>query len=258
MQIPSEDSRDIALCRSILYEALAAGFGPPSRETRDLLVSAPRGPGLHAAALLLDASSGSRLGERVRDLAARGADLDRMEEDYQHLFGHSVRGEVSLFETEYGRGTVFQQPQELADLGGFIRAFGLVPDPGVRERVDHVSCECEFMLFLARREAHHIETGDAENLATTREAERLFLKHHLGRFGPTFARRLARLDRGRFFGALGNLLLQFLQTEARRFKVKPGADSLPMRKYDDDDVPMACGATDEPIQIGHPPQAGGS
>jgi TorA maturation chaperone TorD len=32
---------------------------------------------------------------------------------------------------------------------GFYNAFGLTLKPGKRERADHISCECEFLMFRA-------------------------------------------------------------------------------------------------------------
>jgi TorA maturation chaperone TorD len=72
---------------------------------------------------------------------------------HRRLFGHTVRGEVPAYETEYGDEALFQQPQELSDLGGFMQAFGLKLRPDAHERIDHVSCECEFLAFLGYKEA---------------------------------------------------------------------------------------------------------
>ena len=48
---------------------------------------------------------------------------------YRFLFGHTARGEITPYETEYGNEALFQQPQELGDLMGFYRAFGLDMKP---------------------------------------------------------------------------------------------------------------------------------
>ena len=107
---------------------------------------------------------------------------------YQRLFGHTARGAVSPYETEYGNESLFQQPQEMGDLAGFYRAFGLRLNVAERERLDHISCECEFMLFLALKEAYALEHADTAMGEETSKAVRLFLRDHLGRFGPTFAK----------------------------------------------------------------------
>lgn len=247
--------RDVALCRSILYEALALGFRPPTPETRHRLIDAGSNGALAAAAQVA-ARKRTGLETRVRRLATWKGTLAGMRKDYQRLFGHSVRGPVPLYETEYGRGTVFQQPHELADLSGFLCAFGLVQHPESRDRVDHLSCECEFLLFLARKEAFAYETGEGDLLRATVAAERLFLKDHLGQFGPAFCRILQRQDPEGFYGRLAGILQEFLQSECARFGVKTGSEALPLRPDHEDAAPMACGAAPDLIQIGHRPGQG--
>ncbi len=83
---------------------------------------------------------------------------------YAELFGHTARGQVTPYETEYGKAALFLQPHELADLGGFLAAFGLDLDPSRHDRVDHVQVEFEFMPVLARKDAHALEVDDAEML----------------------------------------------------------------------------------------------
>ena len=150
------------------------------------------------------------------------------------------RGAAPPYETEYGANALFLQPQEMSDIGGFMAAFGLTVDPLGHERVDHVSCECEFLRFLCQKEAYALDAGDGETLRETRKAEKLFLKHHLGRFGPAFGRRVAREDREGFYGSLGELCAVFIEAECRRAGVPAGPEHIPLRSAEPDDVPMAC------------------
>jgi TorA maturation chaperone TorD len=218
---------------------------------------------LRDAAALLDARTAS---EAV--LPAVDALIDRAasEEDrlvtHARLFGHS-RGLVCPFETEYGAEGAYRQPQELADIAGTYLAFGLRPGPGGDERVDHVACECEFMDFLARREAFALgsrrESEDPEEAkewqASVRSAARGFLRDHLGRFGRAFASRLTNEDAEGFHGALGSVLFRFLTQECGRFGLPPGSPSLELRPPLPDDTPMACGRPDqERIQVQRRPR----
>ena len=150
---------------------------------------------------------------------------------------------MTAYETEYGEKDMFQQPQELADLAGFLSAFGLRLSPGEYGRVDHVSCECEFLSFLARKEAYALEVGDEAMQEETVKAERLFLRDHMARFAPAFARSLEREDRAGFYAALGALLLALVTHECTRLGVKLGTPSLKLRIAADDQVPAACGET---------------
>jgi TorA maturation chaperone TorD len=156
---------------------------------------------------------------------------------------------VSPYETEYGQEALFQQPQEMGDLGGFLKAFGLTLRAEAHERIDHVSCECEFLAFLARKEAYALTQGDDAMAGETRRAGRLFLRDHFGRFGPAFARKLTREDRDGFYGALGELCLAILAAECGRLRVPAGSEFLQLRDVDLDDAPMACGTGQELLNI---------
>ena len=129
---------------------------------------------------------------------------------YRVLFGHTARGPIPPYETEYGNEALFQQPQELGDLMGFYHAFGLGLKQDQRERADHVSCECEFLMFLSLKEAYALENDNREMLVETRKAEKLFLRDHLARFLPTFSAKLDREDPSGFYGMLAGLCLQFV------------------------------------------------
>ena len=137
----------------------------------------------------------------------------------RHATGCSLaaRGQIPPYETEYGNEALFQQPQELGDLMGFYRA-GLALKPGKHERPDHISCECEFLMFLALKEAYALEQDNQEMLAETRKAEKLFLRDHLGRFLPTFVTQLTREDPSGFYSTLGELACALSPPNALAFR----------------------------------------
>ncbi len=233
---------DLSFCRTAFYGALAMGLRPPGREMRRALRSRMGNAALADAASSVDAAAGTELLERVRRLRQVGEEEpDRLEQSYFRLFGHTARGEVPPYETEWGEDELFQKMHELADVGGFVRAFGLQSDELAHERIDHVACECELMMFLARKEGHALEHGDVEMLQTTRLAERAFLTDHLARFGIAFARRLAAADPDGFHGALGAVLEEVLRADCTRLDVVVGPAHLKLRDPAPDDTPMACG-----------------
>lgn len=234
---------EAALARSALFEALALGFSPPSEAAGERLTGAGGAAGLADAA---EAAGYPDLDGLVRELAARDARRETLEATYGRLFGHTARGEAPPYETEYGAGDTFRQPQELADVAGFYRAFGLRMSPSAAERPDHAACECEFASFLARREALAIESGDDDGHEIVVRAERLFLRDHLARFLPAMAGRLQRADRHGFYGALGAVAEALARAECRRLKVDAGPASLPLRSAEEDAVPMACASCPAP------------
>jgi len=129
----------------------------------------------------------------------------------------------------------------MSDLGAFFLAFGLQVAAGARERPDHIACECEFLLVLARKEARAQELGDTPMWEATRAAARAFLRDHPGRWAPAFGANLARLDSDGFYGALGRLLAAFAAAECRRVGVTAGPEFLRLRSTAPDDTPIGCG-----------------
>ena len=233
---------DLALCRSSLYSALALGFRPPTEETLVRLASQEGAEALADAAAVLDANPESELVCAASALAnSEAATVTDLAASFQRLFGHTARGPVPPYETEYGTGSIFQQPHELGDLTGFYRAFGLTLNTNEHERADHVSCECEFLSFLALKEAYALERGDTPMLEETRKAARLFLQNHLGHFLAAFAKKLAQEDQNGFYSTLGNLCSTFITQECSRFGIPLGPKSLSLRPVADDRVPMGCG-----------------
>jgi len=267
------DDADAALARAVVYRMLSMGFQPPT-EGRLLEIGARDGfRAAMAAAQYLDEvniRSGVRLppgGPQGRQadptgLASAAArleslavpDADTLSASFWRLFGHTTRGLICACETEYGPDNGFHQPQQLADIAGYYFAFGLHPVAATDTRADHIACECEFMDFLSRKQAHLLDHTDAgadvsETLEVTGIAERSFLREHLGRFGRAFAARVATEDGDGYFGALGRLLLAFVDAECTRVGVEAGPVDLIVRPDEPDETPMACGTADELIQI---------
>lgn len=263
MDVTVEDRRsatDDALARTVWYRAFGLALQRPTLRSVEWLSSAETARVFRLAAKGLDLGGERR--QALETLLAPLADLrsaDALAERYDRLFGHTVRGCVCAYETEYGPENAFQQPQQLADIAGYYRAFGLQPDPAVDSRVDHVACECEFMGFLALKEAHFVEASEAANepdgseisetLTETRRAARSFLREHLARFGLAFAAKLAEEAGDDFFGRIGRGLALLLELDCERLAIEAGPPTLQLRPEQPDDTPMACGTGDELIQI---------
>lgn len=240
---------DLALCRSALYEALALAFLPPGEETVERLLSLDQNRALADVGEILDmerpgGSPGPSIATLVRRLSDQFGErpLERIEASYRRLFGHVAHSAVPLYETEYGEETLFQQPQQLADITGFLRAFRLTVALARHERVDHISCECEFLGFLACKEAYALEGDEMSIVTETRKAQRLFLRDHLGRFVPSFANLLRRADADGLYGALGDLCSAFVIGECARYDVTPGPALLRLRPTEVFEDNLECGA----------------
>ncbi|MFO0983334.1 MAG: molecular chaperone TorD family protein [Planctomycetota bacterium] len=236
---PTAEAGDQALCRSVMYATLAAAFRPPTVEGGERLEGSR--PLLLDAARAIDGRAGRPgLTLLVQELVASLSGWKDLVVAHQRLFGHTAHGAVPPYETEYGHAEAFQQSQDLADIAGFYRAFGLTLEPARRERIDHVSVECEFLSFLCCKEARELQSGDAACCTEVRKAQKLFLRDHLGRFGRSFARALAKAASHPFHRHAGQLCFEFLTAECAFLDVPPGPEFIALAAQRELEVPMAC------------------
>jgi putative dimethyl sulfoxide reductase chaperone len=196
--------------RASLYSALALGFAYPAEpavwpllaaEMGDAAGRLAAGPELPAAVLELQAA--------VRSLAGAPADSPGPAEEHTFLFARQTP--CPPYECTYYAGGM---EQNLADIAGFYRAFGLQLAPEAHERADHVSSQLEFMAVLCAKEARALGHNLAEPAGICRDARRSFLEFHLGRWTPAFAARLEAKARLPLYPALAGVLRAFLDAEA--------------------------------------------
>jgi DMSO reductase family type II enzyme chaperone len=209
------------VARSGFYRLLSAAFLYPDRELWDFLrVGVPAAREL-VAVLPFENRADLEAPLRTWDRSLQGLSLEDLEAEYVRTFTHLTPLECPPYETQYGHLQVFYQSQQLADIAGFYRAFGLDVSGRVKERLDHISVELEFMGFLAYKEAYaRAHDGDAAG-EICRQAQQSFLNHHLGRFGPLFARLLRRKAGDGYYGAPAELLERFLAAESAYLRVRP-------------------------------------
>jgi TorA maturation chaperone TorD len=222
-----------SLARTTLWGALAEAFRRPLDGSFELLDELPGA----ARALGLDA----------REFLAAPRDASGLRDAYDAIFGHVVRGACPAYEGEYGEPKGHRFAHEIGDVTGFYKAFGLGTSRGHPERADHVSVECEFMAFLALKEACAAETHGPDKADLCRDASRKFLEEHLGRFGRALAARVGRRAKVPFYAAAARLLDAAIVSEAARLGAAAGAEDLPLREDagTTDDACMRCGILPE-------------
>lgn len=226
---------DLAVRRAQLYAFLADAFLYPRQNWLDLL------PEMEVIL--------RELSIEVHTPDARNGTLAELRAEYRRLFG--VSGSL-CYETEYGLPHEFRQSQELADLAGFYRAFGLRMGGAVRERPDHLAVELEFLYLLSLKEALAIQDNDQERISICREAQRNFLCDHLGRWIGWFVRALERAASGGapsnlqgLYPAMGHWAEAFIREESQRLGIifeskSPG--EVPPTPFSQDFSCQACPA----------------
>jgi len=197
-----------ALRRSRTYSTLSRGFLYPVRG----LLLALQGDGLVGALRATLPSEGISVAERVQ--AALDGPGDR-EAEYNALFGGQAVP-CPLYETEYTGKHVWMQTQQMADIAGFYRAFG-VDVPG--ERPDGLSTQLEFMGLLCMKEAVARAEGLIEQEVICREAQHKFLTEHLARWLPEVLKRMERMGVEGYYPELLRLTHWFVQEEVSQCRL---------------------------------------
>jgi len=228
---------DQAVARSFLYRFLAQAYQDPTEEGWSELTSAGCQHDLESAGRALARTTPS-LAESVAllRLQLKTELFESFLAAYLAAFGHAARGRCPMNEIEYGdiKADPLFQPHRLADVAGFYRAFGLEIAEDADERHDHICLELEFMCVLAAKEAYALEHQLAlETLSSCRDAQKRFLREHLGRWTPAFARQLGRMATGSPLGILADFTRAFIESECAQHGVTPGSEDLLLRPVDE-------------------------
>lgn len=216
-----EDPRvRVAMYRSAIYEALSLGFSYPEPEVRERLV------GLLEDMLDFEVDVDPEVRERTRELleALEATTVINQAVEYNRVFDQSAL--CSPFETEY-EADPFAKARQLADISGFYNAFGMDAAQARPTMNDYIGSELEFMTLLTRNEAYATARNWTRRREVTLDAQRGFLRDHLGRWERTLCADLERVlvddhdATARFYTLLAQLCERFVEGELRMFHVKP-------------------------------------
>jgi len=253
------EERDVAAARDLacetLYRCLAAALSNPDSAAWSI---ADDESNLIAARLAMDylreqfedveipLGFGESALERldVRPLfGAWPVDAASAMAEYARVFGFAGSRECSPYETEYHPNEeVFFRSQQMADVAGFYRAFGLNVSPERHDRVDHITLELEFAAFLLmKKRLADRAAGECDGAATVvQEARKSFLKDHLCWWAPSFSIALRRKASGGFYAAAADVLSALLPLERHRLGVAPPLMPLEARTDDASDAASGC------------------
>lgn len=231
------------IVRSAMYQMLSACFLYPEEKNLSVLKS----PDFleHVKDLMLcyegteDVAKLKKCLEEVHGLFA-AADIETLQRDYRRIVGHTMSKECPLYETQFGASQVFQQVHELGDIQGFYKAFGVDTSDVERERCDHVSVEMEFMHFLLYKQAYALENHGDEKAQICLDAQKKFLKEHLGKWAPLFSVLFGRKAGEGFYCAVSALTKEFMRLEMKSMDIKTE-----IYKESDLNQEAVAGASDE-------------
>lgn len=236
--------------RGAVYSLMAMAFRDPDSKSRRALADPAKWCHWPEALHRIDPDAAKCLGDlrsclHKSDIALENdhdRELGSLQDAFVELFGHTVRAKCPPYELEYGRGEIGQRASDLADIAGFYSAFGMAISGEAEDRPDHVSIECEFMNVLCAKEAHALETGEAELLHSVRKAQLDFVRDHLARWLPAFSHRVGEAAAHEFYGALAEFAAAFMAGECRRLGVDAGPRLMELGPANPDlDASIDCG-----------------
>jgi len=232
-----------ALARAQAYGLLARAFGRP-----DAAFEAEVAEGGFGEALAEALAALGHLELASASAVAGGGRAGPLADEFVRLFNPSLHANCPPYGTEYTGAHVFMRAQQLADIAGFYRAFGLRVAADFRERPDHIATELEFMQVLALKEARALARRERAHAGICRRAQARFLREHLGRWLAPYAAKLTAQDGEGFYARLAGLARDFVAKDAARLGVEPQIGVAPRVAEPEPEIacPTPRGGADDP------------
>lgn len=158
-----------------------------------------------------------------------GLEAARRQRAMNHVFGLVISKLCPPCETEHLRSRdAFHRAQEMADIAGFYRAFGVALRGPVPQRPDHIVVELDFVATLLERlAAAHADDPVSEGAEICRQALTAFIRDHMaawaGALGQMITHRAAQLASAvdeaaeradlRLLGEVGRVLCAWIAIE---------------------------------------------
>lgn len=126
--------------------------------------------------------------------------------EYDHLF--RVK-EIWLYGSEYTSEHEFQRSNNLSDIAGFYKAFGLEID---NDRPDSLEAELEFMHYLIFKE---VKAPDKEKARICADAQKKFFSEHLSPMAVKIAQKIIAETGNNFYKTAAGDILEFFAEEEK-------------------------------------------
>ena len=191
------EQREEELARAGIYRLLALLLSqPPDKETLRILDSLGDGA--------------SPIDEALRKIAdkAKKLDADSIMDEFHNLFIGLGEGELVPYGSYYLSGFLHEKP--LARLRSDLHHLKIQQRHNVMEPEDSMSSLCEVMSLLVAGEI---------NGSASLETQQSFFTKHLGSWGNEFFEDLKNAKSSRFYSAVGDLGIEFINVEKQAFEL---------------------------------------
>ncbi len=171
-----------------------------------------------------------------------------LQSEHRRVFTNVITLDCPPYETLFGNDHVFAQSHVMGDIAGFYKAFGVELSKDVHERLDHLSVEFEFMHFLTYKESYSRCHDGMEKTEIVVEAQKKFVKNHVGRWVPLFSRMLSKKADSGLFKLVADSMSDWMDFEVAFLTVTPQpyseADYRPATFNAPEGQTYECGAQD--------------
>ncbi|MHC4181949.1 MAG: TorD/DmsD family molecular chaperone [Planctomycetota bacterium] len=215
----SENVEDL-LASSQVYQFLSTCLLEPNKETLDLLNNKDY---MDEVESCLGKNGNGELSETFGFLqkGLQGADIESLAKGYRSTFGGAtVAMDCPPYEMYFSGSHIWQQTQDLADISGFYKAYGIeMSEDETSSRWDHISVELEFLHFLTYKLAYAIENHGEEEQESCLEAKKKFLNAHIGRWIYAFSKSVWKKSPEDFYRQAAKLASSFVHIEMAKLDV---------------------------------------
>lgn len=176
-------------------------------------------------------------------------DIQDLRDEHRRVFSNVIALDCPPYETLFGNDHVFGQSYVMGDISGFYTAFGLQLSQDIHERLDHLSVELEFLHFLAYKESYALCHDGPEKVKTVVDAEKKFVKEHIGRWVPLFSGMLKKKADYGLYRIIADLTSEWVAFDVALLGVSPQpyseTDYRPASYSSPEGQSFECGAQDK-------------
>jgi len=220
MVIEISESVEDLLASSQIYQFLSTCLLEPNKKALEMLNNEEY---MAEVKSCISVSGNSEMLEAFELLkkALEDNDVENLEWGYRATFGGAtVAMDCPPYEMYYSGSQIWQQTQDLADISGMYKAYGIqMEEDSTTSRWDHVAVQLEFLHFLTYKLAYAIENHSEEEQESCLSGKKKFLYAHIGRWIKAFSTSVVKKTPEDFYRQAATLATVFVHKEMVRLSV---------------------------------------
>ncbi len=220
MVIKISESVEDLLAASQIYQFLSTCLLEPNKEALEVLNNVEY---MSEVKSCISTSGNSEMLEVFELLkkSLEGNDVENLDWGYRATFGAAtVAMDCPPYEMYYSGSQIWQQTQDLADISGMYKAYGIeMEEDSTTSRWDHVAVQLEFLHFMTYKLAYAIENHSEEEQESCISGKKKFLYAHIGRWIKAFSTSVVKKTPEDFYRQAATLASLFIHIEMVKLSV---------------------------------------